>query len=163
MRSLQELIEANGIKMTPVYVHSVPGETEGGLDYDVFDCFFTLEAEVSLYGGRFNARTLLVRDFGQSPALSRRANGDGLTPPSTSEVLEQVIFDAVGVENSEDWRDWACEYVCGMSYDSGAAGFLDGLHAYDRYEVAARALEELKVFLNAEFEQFKNAVINGEG
>lgn len=163
MRTLQELIEAHSIKMTPVYVHSVDGEADGGMDYDVFDCFFTLEAEVSLYGGRSNARTLLVRGVGQSPALSLRMNGGELTPPTASEVLEQVITNAVGVENSEDWRDWAREYVCGMSYDSGAAGFEDGLSAYDRYQEAARALGDLKDFLNAEFEQFKNAVINGEG
>lgn len=50
-----------------------------------------------------------------------------------------------------------------MGSDSGAAGFEEGLTAYDKYQEAKRWRDDLVAFLGPEFEQFKNAVLNGEG
>ncbi|KUL44775.1 hypothetical protein ADL22_12595 [Streptomyces sp. NRRL F-4489] len=161
MRTLAELIQANNIRMTSVYTHSVDGLTTPSkserFDYDVYDCFLTIEGEPSLYGVTSNNRTMLYRGYGQVTALSRKNNGGELTPPTVAEVLESAIHDAVDVESYADWREWA------MKTQDTSQGFGAALCAFEKWDAQRRIHDDVLRFLGPEFEQFKNAVLNGAG
>lgn len=174
MSRLDELIEMHVIQSTPIYVHTVTRDGEeytdprtgrklrymhGEADYDVYDVLLTRDVGPSLYGGLSDRRTLLTHGYGQAIALSRKRNGDRLTPPTTAEILLAQLQNAYALEAAaDDWQEWAREEINGGE----SKGFDDGMNAYNAYQVARERRNDLETFLGATYGHFLFCVTDGE-
>lgn len=148
MTTLAELIEQHNVEMTPIYTHTVDSGRDNRRDYDVYDVLLTIDAGISLYGGRFNKRTMLVRGVEQAPVLSRANNGDNLIPPVAEEALSDLLSNAANIDNEPNWRTW------GVEYSGGSGTFHDGMDAYEAYQESRRVRDELLRFLGGSTDPF---------
>jgi hypothetical protein len=123
MKTMQERIKENNIKISSEYVDSNPHMNDPKWEANHY--------RVTL---RFNRKQLTCY-FSMGIGLSGE--------PTAEDVLNSLAADAAGVENARDFEDWCSEY----GYDT------DSRKAEKTFKICQKQAKQLKAFLGDDLYQ----------
>lgn len=151
MSTLTDLIERDTVRAAWFWVDSI--STGPYAEQEMFDLVFTRETRCVVGGGEFQRRTLYVPGIRTEERKSRRNNGNRVLKGDDTDVLYNLLCNALHIDNSPSFPDWARETRDHM----GKYG--EALAHYAEWEYDTIMAARLRVWLGDAYDEYVRAAV----